>query len=137
LHIFTEEFQPMYLRERAHLEQFLTALGATPRALTRDDDDPVIDGKLGHIYADGPGYLLAVVAKDERDQSPRRWTNVKNRLDFCAVLVDGYDEGLLHLGRLPTPDEAPLIREALGIRRKRQLSDEAKAALIERLRQAA
>ena len=48
-----------------------------------------------------PGFLLCVIAKDERDQSPR-WTNVKRRLAFCRLTQDGDDEGCPHFGRLPT-----------------------------------
>jgi hypothetical protein len=42
-------------------------------------------------------------------------------------MQDGDDEGCLHLDRLPTEAEAKLIREALGIRRRRHLSPEALA----------
>ena len=31
-------------------------------------------GQVGHIYIDGEGFSLCVTAKDERNQSPRRWT---------------------------------------------------------------
>jgi hypothetical protein len=84
---------------------------------------------LGHIYADGTGFLLCVNAKDERDQSPRRWTNIKRRLAFCRITQDGDDEGCLHLDQLPTPAEATLIREALGIRKRRTLTEDGRAQL--------
>jgi hypothetical protein len=123
--------------DRASLKTLLAALDAAEKALQRDPalrgqdntGDWAIRGRLGHIYPDGQGYVLCVAA-DERDQSARRWTNVKARLaGLCRVTQDGDDEGALYLDRLPAPHEADLIREALGIRRKRQLSAETKASL--------
>jgi hypothetical protein len=70
---------------------------------------------------------LCVTAKDERDQSPRRWMNVKQRLAFCRIMQDGDDEGCLHLYRLPTPAEVVQIREALGIRKRRALTEDGRA----------
>jgi hypothetical protein len=127
--------------ERASLKALLAALDASETTLRRDlvrsegrAGDWAIYGKLGHVYGDGDGYLLCVVADDERDESARRWTNVKARLaGICRVTQDGDDEGCLYLDRLPAPHEAGVIREALGIKRKRQLSAEAKASLADRL----
>jgi hypothetical protein len=42
-------------------------------------------------------------------------------------------EGALHLDRLPTLQEADVIREALGIRKRKHLSDETIASLRDRL----
>ena len=62
--------------ERASLKALLAALDASETTLRRDlvrsegrAGDWAIYGKLGHVYADGDGYLLCVVASDERDQS--------------------------------------------------------------------
>ena len=126
--------------DRVRLQAMLTALDASSVALHRDlhrgegrNGDHGIHGKLGHIYADGTGFLLCVNAKDERYQSLRRWTNIKRRLAFCRITQDGDDEGCLRLDRLPTPAEAVLIREALGIKRKRHLTPENLATLKNRL----
>ena len=120
----------------ARLQALLTALDASPIALQRDlhrvegrKGDHSIHGKLGHIYVDGRGFLLCVTGKDERDQSPRRWTNIKRRLAFCRLMQDGDDEGCLRLDRLPTSAEAALIREALGIRKRRMVTEEGRAQL--------
>jgi hypothetical protein len=80
--------------ERASLKALLAALDASERALRRDppirgQDDTggwSIRGRLGHIHPDGTGYLLCVVS-DERDQSARRWTNVKARLAGLCQLT--------------------------------------------------
>ena len=118
--------------DRAHLQALLVALDATPRALRRDDcGDWSIRGKAGHILANGHSFLLFVATQE----SPRRWTNIKARLRCCRVTLDGDDEGCLHLDRLPTPEEAGAIREALAIKRRRHLSPEAITTLSARLSQ--
>ena len=121
---------------RARLQILLAALDASPVALRRDlhrdegrKGDYSIQGKCGHIYLDGEGFLLCVTAKDERDKSPRRWTSIKRRLAFCRITQDGDDEGCLHLDRLPTPAQAGLIRQALGIRKRRTLTKDGRAQL--------
>ena len=130
--------------ERASLKALLAALDASETTLRRDlvrsegrAGDWAIYGRIGHVYPDDDGYLLCVVADDERDQSARRWTNVKARLaDICRVTQDGDDEGALYLDQLPAPHEAGVIREAMGIRKRRKLTDEARAQL-EAVRKAA
>jgi hypothetical protein len=121
--------------EHDHLETMVTALDASPTCFERPvcrgfTGDWQITGKLGHVLADGDGYLLYV----STEESARRWTNVKDRLiSFCRLTQDGDDEGCLHLDRLPTPDGAAIIREALGIRKRRHLSPEEAAAITRRL----
>jgi hypothetical protein len=118
---------PMSNTGQARLKVLTSALDASPRALRRDEcGDFAISGKLGRIMSDGAGFLLYVVT----GESSRRWHNVKQRLSFCRVTQDGDDEGCLSLNRLPTPAEAGLVRDALGIRRKRHLSPEALSALF-------
>jgi hypothetical protein len=120
-----------------HLERLITALGASPRALKRPvcrgwAGDWQITGKLGHVLADGTGFVLYVAT----GESVRRSGFLKKRLaGFCRVTQDGDDEGALHLDRLPTEAEAEaeLIREALGIKRKRHLSAETIASITDRL----
>jgi hypothetical protein len=122
--------------DREGLLILLAALDASPIALQRDlhrDEgrrgNYGIHGKWGHIYIDGKGFLLCVTAKDERDQSPRRWTGIKRRLAFCRITQDGDEEGCLHLNRPPTLTQAGLIRQALGIRKRRTLTKDGRAQL--------
>jgi hypothetical protein len=122
--------------DRERLQILLDALHASPVALRRDlhrdkrgKGDYGIHGEWGHIYIDGDGFLLCVTAEDERDQSPRRWTGIKRRLAFCRLTQDGDDEGCLHLDRLPTRAQAGLIRQALGIRKRRTLTGHSRAQL--------
>jgi hypothetical protein len=112
------------------LETLVVALDASPLALRRERyrdsnerGDWAIIGKSGHVYTDGAGFLLYVAT----DESPRRWTGIKRRLAFCRLTQDGDDEGCLRLDRLPAAGEAGLIREAIGIRKRRHLSPDARA----------
>jgi hypothetical protein len=110
------------MNDQTRLEALVVAIDASPRALRRDQcGDYMITGKLGHIFADAQGFLLYV----STHELPRRWTLVKRRLAFCHLNQDGDDEGCLRLDRLPRPEEAELIREALAIRKKRRVSPEA------------
>jgi hypothetical protein len=114
------------MHERARLETLLAGLDASPRSLRRDScGDWHIAGKHGQIFADGKGFLIVV----STDASSRRWNNVKARLSFCRVTRDGDEEGCLRLDRLPTPAEADLIREAVGIRKRLHHSPEALARM--------
>jgi hypothetical protein len=132
----------MNVADRAHLDTFLTAIDASPTALERPNcrgwvGEYQITGKLGHVLADGAGYFLYATTpeRDRRDRdgkirtygSPRRWNNIKHRLNFCRVVQDGDDEGCFQLDRLPTKAEAGAIRDCLGIRKRRHLSPEALA----------
>jgi hypothetical protein len=113
------------MNDQTRLEALVAAIDASPRALWRDQcGDYMITGKLGHIFADGQGFLLYVSTRE----SPRRWTMVKRRLAFCHLYQDGDDEGCLRLDGLPRPKEAELIREALAIRKRRHVSSETLAA---------
>jgi hypothetical protein len=115
--------------DRAHLETLLIVLDATPRALGRDScGDWAIKGKRGIIYADANGFLIVSAGN-----SVRRWANTKKRLAFCRVTQDGDDEGCLRIDHLPTPAEADLIRDALGIKRKRHYTPDQLAAITARL----
>jgi hypothetical protein len=110
--------------DRDQLETMVQALDASPRALHRPicrgwAGDYQISGKRGHILPDGDGFLLFVSGR-----SKQHWTHLKKALRFCRLTQDGDDEGCLHLERLPVPAEADAIRGALGIRRRRHLSEE-------------
>jgi hypothetical protein len=112
------------LTDKQHLEAMLTALDASLRALERIGDWQIV-GNNGHIMTDGRGFVFYV----STSESPRRWTGIKKRLGFCRLTQDGDDEGCLYLERLPKADEAVLIREAIGIRKRRHLTPEALVAL--------
>jgi len=92
------------------------------------------DGNV--IYSDGAGYLLYVTTDEpnEREPSSRPWSGAKSKLSFCRVTQDGDWEGRLYLDRLPAPHEAAAIRETLGIRKRRTITDEARVQLAANLK---
>ena len=108
------------------LDDMVTALGCWDRAYCRDEcGDWMIEGKQGHIYAHPEGFYLYCAPG-----SARAWGFAKKALAFCTLLTqDGDDEGFLRLERLPTPAEADVIRDKLGIRKKRVLTDEERERL--------
>jgi hypothetical protein len=63
-------------------------------------------------------------------RSALHWTYTKRRLSFCVVTLDCEDEGCLRLHQLPTPEQANVIRDILGIHKRREVS----AAELERLK---
>src|SRR5262245_22994897 len=114
--------------DRAQQRALLAALNGWGRALRRDECGAwCIKGKCGsiHTWGDGATWVLYVAC-----QSTRHWTATKDRLSFCDMTQDAEDEGCLRLHQLPTPDQAAVIRDALGIRKYRDVS----AAELERLR---
>lgn len=128
--------------DRASLKTLLDALDASEVTLKRDwvrgegrTGDLGVRGttdRAGNdanvIYRDGAGFLLYFTTDetDDREPSGRPWNLAKAKLGFCQVTQDGDWEGCLHLDHLPTAAEAETIREVLGIRKRRHLSDDAR-----------
>jgi hypothetical protein len=106
--------------DRAQQKELLTALNASDRALRRDECGAwTLIGKQGsiHTWGDGKSWVLFVACR-----SKQGWTSSKNRLAFCTVTQDGEDEGCLRLHQLPTPEQANVIRDVLGLWKRRDVS---------------
>jgi hypothetical protein len=101
--------------DRAQQLRLLAALGAWDRALRRDELAAWrVQGTRGHIYTDGRGWVLYVSGR-----SVRHWSAVRAKLaTFATITQDGDDEGVARLHDLPAPEQAAVIREALGIRKR-------------------
>jgi hypothetical protein len=56
--------------------------------------------------------------------SKQAWTWVKKRLGFAELTQDGDTDGCFRLHRLPTDDDAAIIRDILGIRKRVEFSPE-------------
>jgi hypothetical protein len=69
----------------------------------------------------------------DREPSSRPWSRAKVTLGFCRVIQDGNWEGCLYLDRLPNAAEAVAIRETLGIRKQKAVTEETKARLRSQL----
>jgi hypothetical protein len=114
--------------DRAQQKILLVALNAWDRALRRDECRAwTISGNTGtvHTWGDGRTWVLFVACR-----SVRHWTATKARLSFCHVTQDGDDEGCLRLFNLPTPDQAEVIRDVVGLRKRRDVP----AEVLERLK---
>jgi hypothetical protein len=118
------------LLERNALARLLDTLDGSHAALQRENGELAIRGKFGHIYPCGSGYLLCVVSDR---LSTRRWHIIKGNLHFCRLTQDGDSEGCLLVNRLPNATEAFVIRESLGIRKRRTMTAEG-LAVLERAR---
>lgn len=107
--------------DRKQQERLLAALNASSGALRRDECGAwAINGTDGviHTYGDNATWLLCA-----RCRSPQHWTWTVKGLPFCTVTQAGDDEGCLRLHALPTPSQAEAIRGALGIRKRREVSE--------------
>ena len=98
----------------------------TSSEVVRDEcGDWAIVGSRGKLYTDsqfGPYWYL---------YTARSWPRVKRALTFMEVHQDGDTEGALKLDRLPTFEEARLIKKWTGLGTKKTLSTERRAKLIE------
>jgi hypothetical protein len=122
--------------QRPALLRLVEALGCREAALRRDEcGDWRINGKYGYIYA-VPGIPWGGMTKTEGFQiyfrgaggfeertTSQAWKYAKEAMLFAKVTQDGGTEGLLFLARLPTPEEAEIIRDKLWIAKKRQVSE--------------
>ena len=78
-----------------------------------------------HTWGDGKTWGVYVIGR-----SARHWTMIKRRLAFMTVTQDGDEEGCLRLFRLPSPQEAVVIREAIMLRKRRSLTEAFRTRLI-------
>ena len=106
--------------DRAQQLRLLAALGAWDRALRRDELAAWrIQGTRGHIYTDGKAWVMYVAGR-----SVRHWSAVRTKLaTFATITQDGDEEGVARLHDLPAPEQAEVIREALGIRKRVAVSN--------------
>lgn len=108
--------------DRAQQRDLIRALNAWCRALRRDECGAwCISGKHGsvHTWGDGRTWVIYVGCR-----STMHRTHTKHRLAFCTVTQDCDKEGCLRLHQFPTPEQATLLREILGIRKRAELSPE-------------
>jgi hypothetical protein len=114
--------------DRVQQKTLLAALDAWDRALRRDECGAwTISGKNGTVHTWGDGKTWAVYA---HCSSGKQWAYSKKRMSFCKVTQDGDDEGVFRLHQLPTPEQAEVIRDVVGIRKRMKMSP----TTLERLR---
>ena len=123
--------------DKEQLERLLAVLVPVSTGFRRKDGVWTIQGTRGKVFTWGDKFRLSYafyvrsISTVDLDGSPRAWGEVKKKLAFMQVTQDGDTEGVFKLDRLPTEDEAALIRDVLGIRRRPNYSEET----LERLRQ--
>jgi hypothetical protein len=123
--------------QRPALLKLVEALGCRDACLRRDEcSDWRINGKQGYIYAVLEGFQLIFFSRngvtewDGAGPHIEDYIRAKRNLVFCRLTQDGTGEGIFLLDRLPTTEEAEVIRDILVIAKKREVS----AAELERLR---
>ena len=122
--------------DKAQLAELREALNAWPSALRRDESGIwILRGRPGcYVATWGDGKSWHIVVAPEEVISVRQWTAHKKRLGFAELTLDDDQEGCFRLHRLPTAEEAEVIRDIVGIRKRRELSPEELARITERLR---
>ena len=104
-------------QERVHMERLAAAMKVRAR---RDEcGDPTIQGRTGNIHVDGAGYLVAVMLG-----TARQWHFAKQKLRaFCPLRQAGDSEGALYMATILTAEQAEVLREVLGVRKRREVSE--------------
>jgi hypothetical protein len=101
--------------DREDLGVMLRVLHGAKKALKARDEcgDPVIAGSRGAIRACNGTFSIFVKCCESR----KRWNNIKRATaGFAVCTMDGDDEGVLRLTRLPEGEEIALVRKIVGIR---------------------
>ena len=130
----TDKYPPTV--QRPALLKLVEALGCREAHLRRDEcSDWRLGGETGHIYA-VPGSLERTNTEGFQVfvfcDTMRQWGAVKKQMPFDDITNDGDTEGAFFLGRLPTPEEAEIVRRYVGLKKRREDSEETIAAVKER-----
>ena len=133
----TDKYPPAV--QRPALLKLVEALGCRDRALHRDEcGDWQIEGKQGWIYAVPEGFQFFYFARngvnewDGEGPHMEDYVRAKRSLTFCRLTQDGNGEGVFILDRLPTADEAEIIREIFVIFKKREVGEPSEAQIAAR-----
>ena len=109
--------------DREDLGVMLRVLHGAKKALkARDEHDPVIAGSRGAIRACNGRFSIFVKCCESR----KRWNNIKRATaGFAVCTMDGDDEGVLRLTRLPVGEEIALVRKIVGLRQTMPMASSA------------
>jgi hypothetical protein len=99
--------------ERHLLETLADSLEIPRRLLKQDLDTWIIQGRYGTIQTDAASWFVLLHCK-----SKRAWSATKRKLAFMSLIDDLSDGGRLSLDRMPTTGEGPIIRRAVGLKKK-------------------
>src|SRR5262245_24428537 len=114
----TYSSQAEFFADKAQLQTMLVALDAARNQLRLDECRCWnIRGKRGYAATWGDGKRWFIYCAPG---SARKWNNFRRALSHLGKCTqDGDDEGNIRIDRLPTPEEAGLIRKAVGFVRTR------------------
>lgn len=92
---------------------FLKALPAAWTALEVVDTAGhwIVRGKFGHIAVVDSGFQLRLTSEEQFS-----WSSVRRAMSAFAAVVSEADR-VLRMDRLPTPDEAAVIRSRFAVRK--------------------
>lgn len=117
-------------QDKRYLKKLALSLDISEGRIKLDEcGDWNIVGLRGKINTDTEfWYLLPKL------DSPRKWNNTKKNLSWMEVHIDGDFEGILKSNRMPSRDEAMMVRKVIGMRPSTKLTEEGRALLKNRLR---
>lgn len=115
--------------DKKYLKLLAQALDVSESRIKLDEcGDWNIVGLRGKISTDGECWYLYTDCV-----TPRKWNVTKKNLSFLEVSQDGDWEGIFKSSRMPFRDEARAIRKVIGVRPRTVLTEEQRAALVNRL----
>src|SRR4051794_25427215 len=101
-----------------HLLLTLSAsLDIPTRTLKRHGDAWCIDGRHATIETDSASWFVLL-----RCKSKRAWSAAKRKLGFMLLIDDLIDGGRFVLDRMPSAQEASVVRKVAGLKKKPNLS---------------
>lgn len=109
------------VRQRPRLLELADALNVSLSLLRRDPcGDWALQGRYGHVFSAPIGFQIVITG-----WSARGWNMAKTALSFARLQNDGDDEGVFTLDKLPLEDESNKIRKWVGLRKRREITEEA------------
>jgi len=109
--------------DKTYLKDLIEALDVSENGLKLDERrNWNLAGRRGIINTEGKYWYLYTSWI-----SKAKWTNTKKLLGFMEVHQDGDEEGILKLNRMPTPEEAQLVRKTCGLSKRPLLTEEERA----------
>jgi hypothetical protein len=117
--------------DKQQLRSMLTALDAAGNQMRLDECRTwTIMGKRGYVATWGDGARWFIYCAPG---SGRKWNNLRRDLSHLGKCTqDGDDEGIIRIDALPTPEQAVLIRKAIGLSKRPAIHPEVVKANLSR-----
>jgi hypothetical protein len=117
--------------DKQQLRSMLTALDAAGNQMRLDECRTwTIRGKRGYVATWGDGKQWFIYCAPG---SGRKWNNLRRDLSHLGKCTqDGDDEGIIRIYALPTPEQAVLIRKAIGLSKRPAINPEVVKANLSR-----